>query len=169
MRVAASRRPLAVDASRSRDEPCARLRIDIGARFDMVGPRDRRTQGRSIAMVSFKTAETALRIVAWIAIAMIAFVTLGPLSLRPESAMGPNAERFLAFLVVGALFAAAYPRYIWFAAAIVIGAAILLEFFQLFSPSRHGRALDAAVKIVGGILGLGAGWMLTKLVRSRQD
>ncbi|KIZ42488.1 MULTISPECIES: hypothetical protein [Rhodopseudomonas] len=120
-------------------------------------------------MDSFKTAEMALRIAAWLAIAVIAFVTLGPLDLRPNSGLGPNPERFLAFLVVGALFAAAYPRYIWFAAAIVLGSAILLEVFQWWAPSRHGRPLDAAVKVAGGIVGLTAGWLLTSLVRSRQD
>jgi len=106
--------------------------------------------------------QTLLRIAAWGCLAIIAFVTLGPLNVRPNSGLPPSAERFLAFAMVGALFAAGYPRYILFAAAIVLGAAALFELLQLLAPSRHGRAFDAAVKIVGGMAGLTLGWLFAR-------
>jgi apolipoprotein N-acyltransferase len=111
--------------------------------------------------------QTAVRIAAWACLLGIAFITLGPIGFRPESGLSPSIERFAAFAVVGALFAVAYPRYILIAAAIVLGAAVLFEVLQLLSPSRHGRAFDASVKIAGGVFGLAAGWLLAKSVSRR--
>jgi apolipoprotein N-acyltransferase len=110
--------------------------------------------------------QVLLRVSAWICLALIAVVTLGPLGVRPESGMPPHVERFAAFAVAGALFAAAYPRYIVFAAVIVLGAAVLLELLQLLAPSRHGRLFDAGVKVAGGMVGLCTGWMLARLSRA---
>jgi len=98
--------------------------------------------------------QALVRIFAWTCLAVIALVTLGPLGLRPESGTPPAVERFAAFAIVGALFAAAYPRYILFAALIVVGAAVLFELLQLVVPSRHGRLFDAGVKVAGGLVGL---------------
>ena len=106
--------------------------------------------------------QIAVRIAAWACLVGIALVTLGPLGLRPSSWLSPSIERFIAFAIVGALFAVAYPRYILFSAAIVFGAALLLEVLQLLRPSRHGMAFDAAVKIAGGICGLTAGWLVAR-------
>jgi apolipoprotein N-acyltransferase len=110
--------------------------------------------------------QVLLRISAWTCLAGIAFVTLGPLGLRPESGMPPHVERFAAFAVAGALFAAAYPRYILFAAVVVLGAAVLFELLQLLAPSRHGRLFDAGVKVAGGMVGLCTGWILSRLSRA---
>ena len=101
--------------------------------------------------------QVLLRVSAWICLAVIALVTLGPPDLRPESGLPPHVERFAAFAVAGTLFAAAYPRYILFAAAIVLGAAVLFELLQLLAPHRHGTLPDASVKVVGGLFGLCAG------------
>src|ERR1700676_3288041 len=110
--------------------------------------------------------QVLLRISAWTCLALIAFVTLGPVGLRPESGMPPHVERFAAFAVAGALFAAAYPRYIVFAAVVVLGAAVLFELLQLLAPSRHGRLFDAGVKVAGGMVGLCTGWILSRLSRA---
>ena len=107
-----------------------------------------------------------LRLAAWVCLAAIAFVTLGPLDLRPESGMPPHLERFVAYAIVGTLFALAYPRYILFAAVVVLGAAVLFELLQLLAPSRHGTVIDATVKVFGGLIGLCAGWVLAN-TRSR--
>jgi hypothetical protein len=103
------------------------------------------------------------RIMAWLCLGYIAFVTVGP-------DLGQAGDRRFAATRTaggvrggGALFAAAYPRHIVLASLVVIGAAILLEAFQLLEASRHGRLFDASVKIVGGIIGLGAGWVFARL------
>lgn len=110
-----------------------------------------------------RNVRRALRLAAWVSLAFIAVVTVGPLGVRPETGLPPQVERLLAFAVVGALFAAAYPKHILLAAVVVIGAAILLEVLQLLSPSRHGRVFDAGVKIVGGIVGLYGGWLMSRI------
>lgn len=111
-----------------------------------------------------------MSLLAWLCLAYVAFVTIGPAAMRPVTGVSPQLERLVAFALMGALFAAAYPRHIVLAAVVVIGAAILLEAFQLLEPSRHGRLFDASVKVVGGIAGLGAGWLfarMTSLSRSK--
>jgi len=115
----------------------------------------------------FTDLDTALKIAAWVCLAAIAFATLSPIGLRPTTGLPPSIERFTAFAVVGALFVAAYPRYISFAALIVLGAAVLFELLQVLEPSRHGRIFDASVKLAGGSIGLAAGSLFARLTGRR--
>jgi hypothetical protein len=108
--------------------------------------------------------QSLIRVAAWTCLAVIALITVGPIGLRPETGLSPQIERFVAFAIVGALFAAAYPRYILFAAIVVLGAAVILELLQLLAPSRHGRVFDASVKVAGGVVGLCAGWVVSRIV-----
>jgi VanZ family protein len=112
---------------------------------------------------------TALRALAWLLLAGLIFVTLSPINLRPNSPLPTGAERAFAFMLVGFVFALAYPRRIVLVAVIVLGSTVLLELLQLVSPSRHGRIIDVAVKLIGGGLGLVAGWLLVKLRSRRTD
>lgn len=111
--------------------------------------------------------EALLRIAAWLCLAFIAMATLSPLGFRPTTGWPPSIERFLAFALVGGLFAMAYPRYILLAAVVVLGAAALFEVLQVLTPSRHGRVFDAAVKFAGGSFGLVAGWLLVRWLPRR--
>jgi glycopeptide antibiotics resistance protein len=107
-----------------------------------------------------------LPVLAWLLLAAIAFVTLAPIGLRPNSGYSPNIERFLAFGAVGFLFALAYPRRLWLIIAIVLGAAVAFEALQLVSVSRHGRLFDLAVKLAGGGLGIAVGAVFNRVWRS---
>jgi hypothetical protein len=118
-------------------------------------------------MVRLANIDTALRIAAWACLAAIVFATLSPLGWRPTTGWAPPIERFGAFAVVGTLFAIAYPRYILFAAVVVLGAAVSLELLQMLEPSRHGRAFDASVKLAGGVVGLAIGWSAGRLLQRR--
>ncbi len=94
------------------------------------------------------------RVLAVAATALVVFVTLSPIGLRPETGLSPNKERLLAFLVVGALLALALPRRpIAVALLLVLGAA-LLEAGQLLAPGRHAALSDFEVKALGAILGV---------------
>lgn len=106
-----------------------------------------------------------MKLLAWLLLAAIAFVTLAPIGFRPNTGYSPNIERFLAFGAVGFVFALAYPRHLWLILAVVLGAAIALEALQLVSVSRHGRVFDLVVKLAGGGLGIAVGVVAERLWR----
>ena len=106
---------------------------------------------------------TLIRLAAWGSLALVAMFTLSSIGLRPETTWPPTVERFAAFAAVGFAFAIAYPRQFWFAAAIALGAALVLEVLQVLAPTRHGRLFDAAVKLAGGTAGLLLGLALQHL------
>ena len=81
----------------------------------------------------------------WLALAFIAFVTLSPMQARP-SIGGTHLEHFVAFALIGLVFALAYPNRILLVVVVVVGAALGLEALQLLTPDRHARAADALVK-----------------------
>ena len=90
---------------------------------------------------------------AWILLAALAFVTVSPISLRPQTGH-VFLERFLAFAALGAAFGVGYPRRMPFAVAVTVLAAIGLEAAQLLVPGRHARVIDAGEKLAGGLVGL---------------
>jgi hypothetical protein len=102
-------------------------------------------------------------ITGWLALGLIVFVTLSPVGGRPSLA-SPHLEHFAAFALLGLAFALAYPNRVLLVVTIVIGAAISLEALQLLTPDRHGRAVDAFAKALGGISGICVGQMLSFLL-----
>ena len=115
------------------------------------------------------TLKTALRILAWLLLAGLIFATLAPINLRPNSPLPTGAERAFALMLVGFVFAVAYPRRIALVVALVLGSTLLLELLQFMSPSRHGRLVDVAVKLAGASAGLALGWLLVRLRNDRVD
>jgi hypothetical protein len=91
---------------------------------------------------------------AWAALALIVFVTVSPIEMRPVVTADPNLERFGAFALAGLLFGLAYPRRLIADASLVVVAAGVLEAFQLMTPDRHGHMADAFVKAAGGAFGV---------------
>jgi hypothetical protein len=96
----------------------------------------------------------ALTIAAWTAFALIVFVTVSPIDMRPVVTADPDIERFAAFALLGLLFGLAYPRRLVVDASFVMIAAGVLEAFQLMTPDRHGHIADAFVKAAGGAFGV---------------
>jgi hypothetical protein len=93
---------------------------------------------------------------------LICFVTLSPISLRPETGTGFVAvERFGAFAALGALFVTAYPHHFFRVASLVVIVALGLEALQHLTPDRHGHLVDAMEKIAGGL----AGSCIVKLIQ----
>jgi hypothetical protein len=105
-------------------------------------------------------------IAGWLALALIAFVTLAPIATRPSIASS-HLEHFAAFALIGLAFALAYPNRILLVVTVVVGAALGLEALQLLTPDRHARATDALVKSLGGVSGICAGQLLYFLFRVR--
>jgi hypothetical protein len=50
-------------------------------------------------------------------------MTLGPLSVRPQTPLSANADRFVGYLVLGLCFALAYPRRVYLVGITLIAAA----------------------------------------------
>jgi glycopeptide antibiotics resistance protein len=109
---------------------------------------------------------TPLKLLAWILLAGIAFSTLAPIGLRPESGWSPNAERAFAYALAGFVFALAYPRRLVLVVAIIALSALGFEFLQLVVASRHARLADAGFKLLGGGIGVAVGVVVTSRLRS---
>ena len=101
----------------------------------------------------------------WLALAFIVYATLSPIDARPVIAR-PQFEHFAAFALMGLAFGLAYPNRILLVVALVLGSAFGLEALQLLTPDRHGRMLDALMKAAGGICGIGAGQLMSLLLRT---
>jgi hypothetical protein len=94
-------------------------------------------------------------LVGWAAVALVIFATLSPIGARPHIAhVGPQVERFAAYLIAAAALALAYPQRRGLILSGIVAGAAGLEIAQYFEASRHARALDAAVKIAGGMAGM---------------
>lgn len=109
---------------------------------------------------------TLLRLAAWCALGFVAFATLSPIGLRPDSGLPAEIERFAAFLSMGLLFGLAYHRQPIATALLVLGSALGLELLQLLAPSRHGMLPDAGMKLLGAAMGLGLAWAAGALVQA---
>lgn len=94
-------------------------------------------------------------LIGWGAVGLVVFATLSPIGARPHLALlGPQLERFIAYLVAAAALATAYPSRKGLILLCLVAGAAGLELAQHFEASRHARLLDAFVKITGGLAGL---------------
>lgn len=94
-------------------------------------------------------------LIGWAAVGLVVFATLSPIGARPHLAhMGPQLERFIAYLIAAAALATAYPARKGVILSCIVAGAAGLELAQHFEASRHARTLDALVKIMGGVTGL---------------
>ncbi|AZO76769.1 MULTISPECIES: VanZ family protein [unclassified Bosea (in: a-proteobacteria)] len=94
-------------------------------------------------------------LIGWSAVAIVIVATLSPIGARPHIAhLGPQIERFAAYLVAAAALATAYPARKGVILLCIVAGAAGLELAQHFEASRHARALDALVKIMGGLTGI---------------
>lgn len=110
-----------------------------------------------------------LRIFAWLVLASILIVTVGPISLRPISGEPADVERFGAFFLVGTLFALAYPRHWLSVLLLTVGCAGAFELLQRLAPGRHGEIADFLFKAVGAVCGTTAGYILSRQPIFRQS
>ncbi|KXF77389.1 hypothetical protein ATN84_08340 [Paramesorhizobium deserti] len=95
-----------------------------------------------------------LRCAAWLVLIAILVVTVGPINFRPVTGEPVDLERFLAFFIVGTLFALAYPKHWLSVLTLVVGSAALFELLQRIAPGRHGEAADFMIKAAGGFAGV---------------
>jgi VanZ family protein len=97
---------------------------------------------------------TFFRFIAWPLAAAVTFASLGPARYRPELRITHDGEHALAFVLIGLVFALAYPRQrplIAGASVVLIG---LLELLQLFVSGRHARLSDFLIDALAALIGI---------------
>ena len=115
------------------------------------------------------TVTTVLANAAWGAVSLIAYATLTKVqfiytvygTIKPflfgvDMATWAHLEHAIAFLTLGCLFAATYPRRTALVCLIVVGSALTFELLQTLTPDRHGTLFDAFEKVVAGCAGIAA-------------
>ncbi|ARQ57969.1 MULTISPECIES: VanZ family protein [Rhizobium] len=107
------------------------------------------------------------RPLAWLLLALILFVTVSPIGLRPHTVTSVDTDRGGAYVLLGLAFALAYPRQWKLVAVLLITGAVAIEYLQYFTPTRHPRLHDAGVKAMGAALGLLAGWVINRWRETR--
>jgi hypothetical protein len=114
-----------------------------------------------------KLVTKLVTIAAWVAVIAIAYATLthvgfvyaiyfklAPILMGPEMKTYAHFEHVLAFALLGALFAYAYPHKLLLVCSVVLGGAVVLELAQTMTPDRHGTLIDALEKMAGGAAGI---------------
>ena len=114
-----------------------------------------------------KIVTKLVTIAAWAAVIAIAYATLtnvgfvysiyfklAPILMGPEMRTYAHFEHILAFALLCALFAYAYPHRLLLVYGVVLGGAALLELAQTMTPDRHGTLIDALEKMAGGAAGI---------------
>jgi hypothetical protein len=99
---------------------------------------------------------------AWLYAAGLAFLTLGPANLRPETALPHHLEHLAAFGISGLLFSVAYRSRHWLLLVAGVGFATILEVLQFWAPDRHPRWIDLAMSAAGFCIGVGVGFVVAR-------
>jgi VanZ family protein len=94
------------------------------------------------------------RIAAWLLIAAIVVMTLGPPTVRPVSGFNRSLEHVAAFALLGLAFGSAYPSRRLLLALIGVAAAALMETLQQMVPGRHAYFSDFVINAGGACAGL---------------
>jgi hypothetical protein len=104
--------------------------------------------------------QKSARLLGWLLLAALVFVTLCPIGLRPTSGEPAWLERLAAYAVFAFVFSVGYPRQRLLVLAFTVAAAGSLEAAQELNWSRHGRFTDFYVKAAG----CGFGWLIAYAV-----
>jgi VanZ family protein len=94
------------------------------------------------------SARWAFRVLGWLLLAAIAFVTLGSAQYRPQTMLTHDSEHALAFVLLGIAFGLGYSRRRLAMAAAAVPVIGLIEVLQLWAPGRHARLEDFAVNLL---------------------
>jgi VanZ family protein len=94
------------------------------------------------------SARWAFRVLAWLLLAAITFVTLGSAQYRPQTTLNHDSEHALAFVLLGIAFGLGYSRRRLAMAAAAVPVIGLIEILQLWAPGRHARLEDFAVNLL---------------------
>jgi hypothetical protein len=103
----------------------------------------------------------------WGVAGAVAIATVSPVSLRPKTRFDTDAERALAFFLLGSLAAARSPSRPIRTLMTIVGAVVALEAAQTMTTDRHARVGDLVTKIAGTIFGFAFGQGIDRRHRTR--
>jgi VanZ family protein len=103
-----------------------------------------------------------VRAMAWLYAAILAYLTLGSPTARPETAMPHHLEHLAAFGVWGLLFSIAYRSRRSLVLLAGLGFVTILEALQIWAPGRHARWIDLAMNASGFCIGVGVGLVVSR-------
>ena len=115
------------------------------------------------------TAIKIARVTAWLLVLAAVFLTLAPRSFRPVTGVEHHLEHFLAFTLLGLVFATGYPSRRLVLALVGIAMAGLLETFQAWAPGRHANISDFAVNAIGMCVGVAFVTVVDRMRRAIRD
>ena len=98
--------------------------------------------------------QTVFRYLAWGLILGLFIVTDTTLAFRPHTLISPNADRFAALFVVGAVFSLAYPKHVLPILLALLAVIVGFELLQKLLAGRHGYVKDMLVKGAGCCAGV---------------
>jgi VanZ family protein len=107
----------------------------------------------------------AARIVAWLLIAAVIFLSIGPQKFRPYTGIEHELEHFLAFSILGLAFGLGYPGRGLILAILGIAIAGALETAQLWVPHRHAYFSDFIVNGSAACIGIAVAALLNWIIR----
>lgn len=96
------------------------------------------------------------RLLAWLLVAALVFVTICPINFRPVSGEPVWLERMIPFALLTVLLSIGYPRHRLLILIFAVLGAGSLEAAQMLRPDRHARLPDFYVKAAG----CGVGWLV---------
>lgn len=113
--------------------------------------------------------QRSARLIGWLMLAALMFVTICPINLRPVSGEPVWFEHTVAFAVFALVFSIGYPRQRPLVLILTIAAAGFLEAAQMLQVGRHARLSDFYVKAVGCGFGWLLGYAFVRLANARQQ
>jgi VanZ family protein len=105
----------------------------------------------------------AARLAGWLLLAVIAFFSLSPASLRPVTPVGHSSEHFLVHILLGVAFGIGYAKRIWLQSLGLVALIGAIELAQIFVPGRHARLSDFLIDAGATCLGIGLVWIFRDL------
>jgi VanZ family protein len=105
----------------------------------------------------------AARIAGWSLLAVVAFFSLSPASVRPVTAVGHSMEHFLVHILLGVAFGIGYAKRIWLQSLGLVALIGAIELAQIFVPGRHARLSDFLIDGGAASLGIALVWICKAL------
>ena len=105
-----------------------------------------------------------LRALAWALLVTIAFVSLSPATMRPESGLSISLEHIGLFAFMTFVFVLGHAWRMAYCLTFLIVLNGLIEWAQMLVPGRHARLSDFATKSIGIFVGLALGYLARRRI-----